>query len=86
VGEQLRVAHGNPHRRGPLKCQRVWVGYEVHRAARIAASATGGQVIALFGRRRTSLKDTLPPEVSLRDLGSIALKDLGRPETISNSS
>jgi predicted ATPase len=57
------------------------VGYEVHRAARIAAVGHGGQVL-LSSAAAGLVEDTLPPEVSLRDLGSHRLKDLGRPETI----
>lgn len=57
------------------------VGYEVHRAARIAAVGHGGQVL-LSGASAGLVEDSLPFEVSLRDLGSHRLKDLGRPETI----
>jgi len=57
------------------------VGYEVHRAARIAAIGHGGQVL-LSSATAGLVEDTLPAEVSLRDLGSHRLKDLGRPETI----
>jgi predicted ATPase len=57
------------------------VGYEVHRAARIAAVGHGGQVL-LSSAAAGLVEDTLPGEVTLRDLGSHRLKDLGRPETI----
>jgi predicted ATPase len=57
------------------------VGYEVHRAARIAAVAHGGQVL-LSSSAAGLVEDSLPPEVALRDLGSHRLKDLGRPETL----
>lgn len=58
-----------------------YVGIDVHRAARIAAAAHGGQVVlsestaALVGR-------DLPDGVRLRDLGQHRLKDLAEPETI----
>ena len=57
------------------------VGYEVHRAARIAAVGHGGQVL-LSSATAGLVEDSLPSNVSLRDLGAHRLKDLGRPETI----
>ncbi len=57
------------------------VGYEVHRAARIAAVGHGGQVL-LSSAAAGLVEDTLASEVSLRSLGSHRLKDLGRPEVI----
>jgi predicted ATPase len=57
------------------------VGLGVHRAARIAAVAHGGQV--LVSRTAAALGDgALPPGAGLRDLGWHRLKDLGRPEQI----
>ena len=57
------------------------VGLEVHRAARIAAVAHGGQ-IAVSAATAALLSDSLPAGASLRDLGLHRLKDLGRPERI----
>ncbi len=57
------------------------VGYEVHRAARIGAVCHGGQVL-LSSASAGLVADMLPAGVTLRDLGSHRLKDLGRPETI----
>ncbi len=57
------------------------VGYEVHRAARLAAVAHGGQIL-LSGAAAVLVEDALPREIALRNLGSHRLKDLGRPETI----
>ena len=57
------------------------LGYEVHRAARIAAVAHGGQVL-LSSAAAGLVEDSLPADVALRDLGAHRLKDLGRPETI----
>jgi len=57
------------------------VGFDVHRAARVAAVAHGGQIllsaatVALVGER-------LPEGVTLRDLGAHRLKDLGKPERL----
>jgi predicted ATPase len=80
VGEQLRVRMGI-HTGEVAEMSTGLVGYEVHRAARIAAVGHGGQVL-LSSAAAGLIEDTLPPEVSLRDLGSHRLKDLGRPETI----
>ncbi|HVB51631.1 MAG TPA: adenylate/guanylate cyclase domain-containing protein [Acidimicrobiales bacterium] len=57
------------------------VGYEVHRAARIAAVGYGGQIL-LSSAAAGLVEDVLAPEVGLRDLGAHRLKDLGHPETI----
>ena len=57
------------------------VGLDVHRAARLAGVAHGGQVV--FSSSAAALiRDFLPDGASLRDLGPHRLKDLGRPEQI----
>jgi YVTN family beta-propeller protein len=59
-----------------------YVGFSVHRAARIGDAAHGGQV--LLSSTTTDLaEDDLPDGVFLRDLGSWRLKDVDRPERIS---
>ena len=57
------------------------VGLEVHRAARIAAVAHGGQVV-LSAATAALLPDPLPAGARIRDLGLHRLKDLGRAEQI----
>ena len=57
------------------------VGLDVHRAARVAAVAYGGQVL-LSETAAALVRDSLPPSAALRDLGAHRLKDLGRPEQI----
>ena len=57
------------------------VGLEVHRAARVAAVGHGGQIL-VSATTAALVRDWLPPDVSLRDLGLHRLKDLGRPEQI----
>ncbi len=57
------------------------VGLEVHRAARVAAVAHGGQIL-LSATTAALLHDSLPAAAALRDLGLHRLKDLGRPEQI----
>ncbi len=57
------------------------VGYEVHRAARIAAVGYGGQIL-VSSSTKALVEDSLPARATLVDLGPHRLKDLGRPETI----
>ena len=57
------------------------VGYEVHRAARIAAVGHGGQIL-VSATSAELVHEVLAPEVTLRSLGVHRLKDLGRPETL----
>jgi len=56
-----------------------YVGMDVHRAARIAAAAHGGQVI-LSAATRSLVVHSLPEGASLRDLGEHRLKDIRHPE------
>jgi predicted ATPase/DNA-binding SARP family transcriptional activator/class 3 adenylate cyclase len=55
-----------------------YVGLAVHRAARIAAAADGGQVL-LSGATAGLLGDQLPPGTTLRHLGEHRLKDFPQP-------
>jgi predicted ATPase/class 3 adenylate cyclase len=55
-----------------------YVGLDVHRAARIAAAAHGGQVVVGETARRL-LGDGLPAGLGLRDLGAHLLKDFPAP-------
>jgi predicted ATPase/class 3 adenylate cyclase len=57
------------------------VGFDVHRAARIAAAAHGGQVV-LSATTAALVRDSLPDGARLKDLGAHRFKDLGRPEQI----
>lgn len=59
-----------------------YVGLGVHKAARIAAAGHGGQVL-LSHTTRELVEDELPPGVTLRDLGERRLKDIDRPEHLS---
>ena len=56
-------------------------GPQVHRAARVAAVAQGGQVLVSQTAAMLA-RDCLPPGTALRDLGVHRLKDLGPPEQI----
>ena len=59
-----------------------YVGLEVHRAARIAAAAHGGQIIVSSATLALAA-DRLPAGTSLKDLGEHRLKDLTRAERLS---
>jgi predicted ATPase/class 3 adenylate cyclase len=56
-----------------------YVGIDVHRAARIAAAAHGGQVV-LSAATHELVAHVLPPETRLRDLGQHRLKDIVNAE------
>jgi predicted ATPase/class 3 adenylate cyclase len=58
-----------------------YIGLDIHRAARIAAAAHGGQVL-MSESTRALVERELPPNVSIRDLGEHRLKDLDRPERL----
>ena len=57
------------------------VGLDVHRSARIAAVAHGGQIVVSAATVEL-LRDSLPAGGSMKDLGLHRLKDLGRPEQL----
>lgn len=56
-----------------------YIGMDVHRAARIAAAAHGGQVL-LSDTTRPLVERALPTGLTLRDVGRHRLKDLPDPE------
>ena len=58
-----------------------YVGIDVHKAARIAASGHGGQIV-LSEATRTLLADRVPEGVAVRDLGPHRLKDFDREEPL----
>jgi YVTN family beta-propeller protein len=80
-GTTLKVRMGL-HTGEPTVGGERYVGIGVHRAARIAAAGHGGQVL-LSRTTRDLVEDELPPGVTIRDLGERRLKDLDRPERIS---
>ena len=57
-----------------------YTSLEVHHAARIAAAGHGGQIL-ISETTRSLISGTLPPDVTIRDLGQHRLKDL-RPERL----
>jgi predicted ATPase/class 3 adenylate cyclase len=56
-------------------------GFDVNRAARIAAAGHGGQVV-LSDATRALIAADLPPGCAIRDLGRHALKDVPQPERL----
>ncbi|HEY6834914.1 MAG TPA: adenylate/guanylate cyclase domain-containing protein [Gaiellaceae bacterium] len=64
------------HTGTPLVTAEGYVGTDVHRAARIAAAGSGGQVLV------SSATAALTGRGGLRDLGEHRLKDLSAPERI----
>ncbi len=65
------------HTGEPLKTDEGYVGMDVHRAARIAAAAHGGQIVLSETTRRL-----LESDASIRDLGEHRLKDLVHAERL----
>jgi predicted ATPase/class 3 adenylate cyclase len=79
-GVPVRVRMGL-HSGEPACRQGHYVGMDVHRAARIAATAHGGQVVLSEATRQLA-ESQLATDVSLRDLGWHRLKDIEAPERI----
>jgi predicted ATPase/class 3 adenylate cyclase len=79
-GVAVRVRMGL-HSGEPARHEDGYIGLDVHRAARIAAAAHGGQVI-LSEATRLLVQSRLPVSVSVRDLGFHRLKDIEAPEHI----
>jgi class 3 adenylate cyclase len=79
-GEVVRVRIGL-HSGQPARHEDGYVGMDVHRAARIAATAHGGQVVLSEATLRPA-GPRLQAGVSARDLGFHRLKDISEPEHI----
>src|SRR5437762_9066224 len=58
-----------------------YLGLDVHRAARVASAAHGGQVL-VSETTRALVDHVLPPTLTLKDLGLHRLKDLARAERL----
>ena len=79
-GARVRVRMGI-HSGEPRATGERYVGFGVHRAARIGAVGHGGQIL-VSNATRELVEDELPPETRLRELGVYELKDLERPERL----
>ena len=79
-GAELKVRVGLHTGEAPL-VGNEYIGLDVHHAARIAASAHGGQVLVSETTRGIA-EDKLPNGLRLRDMGAHRLKDLAKPERL----
>jgi predicted ATPase/class 3 adenylate cyclase len=80
AGVAVRVRMGL-HTGEPSRHEDDYIGIDVHRAARIAATAHGGQVVMSDVTWQLA-RPGLPAELSVRDLGLHRLKDIDVPERI----
>jgi len=80
AGLELRVRMGL-HSGDAQRGGDDYVGLDIHRAARIAAAAHGGQVL-LSDSTRSLVERELSPSIVIRDLGEHRLKDLDWPERL----
>ncbi len=76
AGGPIRVRMGI-HTGEPLRTDEGYVGMDVHRAARIAAAAHGGQIVLSESTRRL-----LENDAAIRELGEHRLKDLVHAERL----
>jgi YVTN family beta-propeller protein len=79
-GAECRVRMGL-HTGEPAVRDEGYHGMGLHRGARIAAVAHGGQIV-LSSTTADLVRDELETGLSLRDLGNQRLKDIDRPERI----
>ncbi len=79
-GVECRVRMGL-HTGEPSVGKEGYHGIGLHRGARIAGVARGGQILASTTTAEL-LQDDLPPGVGLLDLGERPLKDIDRPERL----
>ena len=80
-GAKVRVRMGlHSGEPAPLGEER-YVGMGVHKAARIASAAHGGQIL-LSRATRELVADDLPTRVRIVELGEQQLKDFDRPEQV----
>jgi class 3 adenylate cyclase len=79
-GAAVRVRMGL-HTGEPTVGEERYVGMGVHKAARIASAAHGGQIL-LSNTTRGLVEDDLPADIRLADLGEHPLKDIDLPERL----
>ena len=79
-GKPIRVRIGMHTGEAPLVGEE-YIGLDVHHAARVMASAHGGQVV-ISDATNALVGESLPAGLSVRDLGMHRLKDLSKPERL----
>ena len=79
-GDVVRVRMGL-HSGHPTPHEGNFIGLDVHRAARIAAAAHGGQIVLSAVTWELAQPD-LPDELSVQDLGFHRLKDIAEAERV----
>jgi predicted ATPase/class 3 adenylate cyclase len=79
-GEPIAVRIGI-HTGEPAAVDDLYIGLDIHRAARIMAAAHGGQVL-VSESTATLVREELPAGLMLRDLGEHRLKDLAEPQRL----
>ena len=79
--DTIRVRMGLHTGEPQMSASENYVGIDVHRAARIAAAAHGGQVL-ISQATCEWVRHELPEGVALRDLGEHRLKDLRQPKQL----
>ncbi|MGB9376607.1 MAG: adenylate/guanylate cyclase domain-containing protein [Mycobacteriales bacterium] len=79
-GAVVRVRMG-VHTGEPARLDEGYVGMDLNRAARIAATAHGGQIV-LSDATRQVVAPSLPADQSVLDLGLHRLKDIDAPERL----
>jgi len=77
---QVRVRMGLHTGEGALGGDN-YVGVDLHRAARIASTGHGGQIVA-SAATRALVEQTAPEGVTFRDLGEHRLRDIRHPERL----
>jgi predicted ATPase/class 3 adenylate cyclase len=80
VSEPLRVRMGVHTGVAELR-EGDYFGSSVNRAARLMSAAHGGQIVMSLATRQL-VRDSLPGEVGVVDLGWHRLRDLGEPEQV----
>ena len=69
------------HTGAPVVGEEGYTGFDVVRAARIAADGKGGQIL-LSEATRAIVGGNLPEGVAIREIGARTLKDIDRPEPL----
>lgn len=79
-GDDVRVrVRMGLHTGEPIAQSERYVGIDVHRASRICGAGHGGQIL-ISETTYALIKNELPPDISIRDLGAHRLKDFSAPE------